>query len=67
MMADFQTGDPYVAFGIRAGVLPPDATKDTHPEKRDMLKACVLGAPVRHGRADAGVADRPAERSSRAN
>ena len=43
MMADFQTGDPYVAFGIRAGVLPPDATKATHPETRDMLKACVLG------------------------
>ena len=43
MMADFQTGDPYVAFGIRAGILPPGTTKDTHPEKRDMLKACVLG------------------------
>ena len=26
MMADFQTGDPYIAFGIRAGVLPPGAT-----------------------------------------
>jgi hypothetical protein len=43
MMADFQTGDPYVAFGIRAGVLPPGATKETHRETRDMLKACVLG------------------------
>ena len=43
MMADFQTGDPYVAFGIRAGVLPAGATKATHPEVRDMLKACVLG------------------------
>lgn len=43
MMADFQTVDPYIAFGIRAGVLPAGATKDTHPEVRDMLKACVLG------------------------
>ena len=43
MMADFLTGDPYVAFGIRAGLLPADATKKTHPEVRDMLKACVLG------------------------
>ena len=43
MMADFITGDPYIAFGIRAGVLPAGATKATHPEVRDMLKACVLG------------------------
>jgi len=43
MMADFLTGDPYVAFGIRAGVLPAGATKATHPDVRDMVKACVLG------------------------
>jgi DNA polymerase-1 len=43
MMEDFLTGDPYIAFGIRAGVLPPDATKGTHREARDMLKTCVLG------------------------
>jgi DNA polymerase I len=42
-MEDFRTGDPYIAFGIRAGVLPPGATKETHREERDMLKACVLG------------------------
>jgi DNA polymerase I len=43
MMADFRTGDPYIAFGIRAGALPPGATKETHRETRDMLKSCVLG------------------------
>ena len=43
MMADFLTGDPYIAFGIRAGILPPDATKESHREQRDMLKTCVLG------------------------
>jgi DNA polymerase-1 len=43
MMADFLTGDPYVAFGIRAGVLPAGATKATHRETRDMIKTCVLG------------------------
>ena len=43
MMADFQTGDPYIAFGIRAGVLPAGATKEKHRETRDMLKTCVLG------------------------
>jgi DNA polymerase I len=43
MMRDFLTGDPYIAFGIRAGVLPFGVTKATHPDVRDMLKACVLG------------------------
>jgi len=43
MMADFKTGDPYIAFGIRAGVLPPGATKETHDKERDMIKTCVLG------------------------
>jgi DNA polymerase-1 len=42
-MADFLTGDPYIAFGIRAGVLPAGATKATHRETRDMIKTCVLG------------------------
>ena len=60
MMADFQTGDPYIAFGIRAGVLPPDATKETHRETRDMLKACVLGLQYGMGRADVGGQDRQA-------
>lgn len=43
MMADFAAGDPYIEFGKRAGILPPDATKATHREARDMIKTCVLG------------------------
>ncbi len=43
MMAAYNSGDPYIAFGIDAGILPPDATKATHPDKRAMLKMCVLG------------------------
>jgi DNA polymerase-1 len=47
MMADFATGDPYLAFGIRAGLLPAGITKATaeesYPGVRDMLKQCVLG------------------------
>ncbi len=47
MMADFAAGDPYIQFGIRAGLLPAGATKTTaeksHPGVRDMIKACVLG------------------------
>jgi DNA polymerase I len=43
MMADFMTGDSYIAFGIRAGILPEGATKQSHGAERDMLKTCVLG------------------------
>jgi hypothetical protein len=37
------TGDPYLAFAVRAGLAPPDATKETHGAIRDRCKACVLG------------------------
>jgi DNA polymerase I len=47
MKDDFDTGDPYIAFGVRAGLLPDGATKasaeESHPGVRDMIKACVLG------------------------
>jgi DNA polymerase I-like protein with 3'-5' exonuclease and polymerase domains len=43
MRADNLTGDPYIAFGINAGLLPPGATKSSHSAERDGLKACVLG------------------------
>jgi hypothetical protein len=43
MMSDYRSGDPYIAFGKQAGRLPPDATKKSHPEIREMLKQCVLG------------------------
>jgi DNA polymerase I-like protein with 3'-5' exonuclease and polymerase domains len=39
-----RSGDPYLAFAIRAGLAPRDATKETHPAIRDACKACVLGA-----------------------
>ena len=38
-----QTGDPYLAFAKMAGLAPPDATKESHKEIRDMCKTCVLG------------------------
>ena len=43
LIADYQTGDPYIAFGISAGILPPGAAKETHGDQRQMLKSCVLG------------------------
>jgi DNA polymerase-1 len=35
MMSDYRTGDPYLAFGKNAGLLPPDATKESHGAQRD--------------------------------
>jgi DNA polymerase-1 len=42
-MADaYRSADPYLTFAKQAGDVPPEATKETHPEKRAMFKACVL-------------------------
>ena len=43
MVAAYQSGDPYLAFGKQCGKLPQDATKETHPDTRQLLKQCVLG------------------------
>jgi DNA polymerase family A len=43
MMAAYQSGDPYLAFGKQCGKLPQDATKASHPDTRQLLKQCVLG------------------------
>jgi DNA polymerase I-like protein with 3'-5' exonuclease and polymerase domains len=43
MMADFRSGDPYIAFGIGAGLMPAGAAKATHESERNAIKACVLG------------------------
>lgn len=43
MMEAYASGDPYLAFGKDAKLLPPDATKKSHALQREMLKATVLG------------------------
>lgn len=43
LLAAVQSGDPYLAFAKMAGLAPPDATKQSHKEIRDMCKTCVLG------------------------
>ena len=43
MMEAYRSGDPYLAFGKQAGVIPPDGTKATHGILREQFKACVLG------------------------
>jgi hypothetical protein len=43
MIADYQAGDPYIAFAKRIGLAPPWATKNTHRAERDLVKVVILG------------------------
>jgi len=44
MLEAYATGDVYLGFGIRSGLVPADATKKTHGEVRQStLKPVVLG------------------------
>jgi hypothetical protein len=43
MIAAYQSGDPYLQFAKAARLVPPDATKATHPELRQLCKSLVLG------------------------
>ena len=47
-------GDPYIAFARQAGIVPPDATKASHPNERQSCKAIVLG--VGYGMSAEGMA-----------
>ena len=42
MMEAYESGDPYLAFARQAGAVPPDGTKKTHPNERNLYKQCVL-------------------------
>ena len=43
MIKAYESGDPYLAFGKLAGLIPPEGTKDTHRMMREVCKTCVLG------------------------
>jgi hypothetical protein len=57
MMADYDSGDPYVAFGRRAGLIPPGGTKATHPAEREVVKTS-LGLGVMYGMGPENLARR---------
>jgi hypothetical protein len=42
MIADYQAGDPYLGFAKRIGMVPQDATKQSHRPERDLVKSLVL-------------------------
>ena len=43
LWAAYESGDPYLTFAKQAGIIPHDATKESHPEARQQCKAIVLG------------------------
>ncbi len=51
MQEAYLSGDPYLAFAKQAGHVPPDGTKETHPNERDLFKACILGVQYAMGEA----------------
>lgn len=65
MKSDYSSGDPYLAFAIRAGAAPREATATTHSVVRDQYKRCVLavqyGAGARSLGAWLGIAPSNAE------
>lgn len=50
----YESGDPYIAFAIQAGLAPLDATKETHKDIRNRCKSVVLG--TNYGMSAYGVA-----------
>ena len=56
MQEAYLSSDPYIAFAIQAGAAPHGATKDTHPQIRNIFKMVVLG--VGYGMSAHGLASR---------
>ena len=50
----YESGDPYIAFAIQAGLAPPEATKESHKDIRNRCKSVVLG--TNYGMSAYGVA-----------
>lgn len=56
MIKDYQSGDLYLAFAKLAGDVPPRGTKQSHPHKHNLYKACALA--VQYGMGKESLADR---------
>ena len=54
MTQAYRSGDPYLAFAKQAGAVPPEATKDSHPDERNRFKVCALA--VQYGMQEHGLA-----------
>ena len=49
MIKAYQSGDFYLGFAKMAGAAPPEATKATHGEIREMFKAPTLASSYGQG------------------
>ena len=56
MMEAYTSGDPYLTFAKQARAVPSDATRDSHPNERALLKSCCLG--VQYGMGEQTLAIR---------
>ena len=56
MQAAYLSGDPYLEFAKQAGAVPPWATKQSHPNERELFKQCTLA--VAYGMEAQGLANR---------
>lgn len=54
LMKDYLSGDPYMAFAIRAGAAPEGATKKSHPTERATYKTAALA--IQYGIGDEALA-----------
>jgi DNA polymerase-1 len=52
----YKSGDPYIAFAKLSGAVPNNATKETHPDVRELYKTCMLG--INYGMREQGFARR---------
>jgi DNA polymerase I len=43
LLKAIESGDPYISFLVRAGLVPDGSTKATHKKERDIAKVAVLG------------------------
>jgi len=56
MLDDYLSGKPYVRLAQRAGAIPEDGDKHTHPDERAQFKTVSLG--VLFGQTEYGIANR---------
>ena len=56
MIKDYYSGDVYVAFAIRVGMVPEGGNAETHPIERQIAKGLVLG--LGYGMSEIGLAAR---------
>ena len=56
MQNDYRNGDPYLILGKKVGLIPPDGTKKSHRNERDVCKTAVLA--ILYGQGELGLSVR---------